>query len=154
MNLGHSHSATEQPDGLAAAYVLNRPEVPPVAWSSPVATMAALWVPGKYQNRGSGSRSRTITVRRLASRRCCSSACGTCTLERLTQSVPEPPKNRSLDRLGVCPSRFWPAQARLPCRVAITERARSNAKVATWPPLVPTLRRVTAGRPVFAVAVV
>ena len=154
VNRAHSHSPTEQPGGLAAAYVLNRPDVPPVAWSSPVATIAALVVPGKYQNLGSGNRSRAITVSRLASSRCCSSACGTCTFARLTQSVDDPPKNRSLDRLGVCPSRFWPAHARLPWRVAITERARSKAKVATWPPLVPTLRRVTAGRPVFAVAVV
>ena len=115
--------------------------------------MTALCVLGKYQNLGTGNRSRAVTVTRLASSRCCSSACGMCALDRLTQSVAVlPPKKRSFDRFGVAPSRSWPAHARLPCRVAITERARSKAKVATWPPLVPTLRSVTAGRLVLVVA--
>ena len=41
---------------------------------------------GRYQRRGTGLRSSPIKVTRLASRRCCSSACGIATLSRSTQS--------------------------------------------------------------------
>jgi hypothetical protein len=86
---------------------------------------------------------------RLASRRCCSSACGIRTLLKSSQSG----KKRSSERTGlISPSRFWPAQAMLPWRVATIDRARSKVNAAAWPPAEPTLRSVTAGRDVLAVA--
>src|SRR4051794_7136341 len=123
----HSQFATEQPDGLLALYCSKRPAVPPVAWSSPVATTTAFLPRGKYHSRGNGLRLRDIVSIKLASKRCCSSACGTATFERSTQSALEPPKNRSSERImgGAWPSRSCPAQAGLPWRVCTTERARS-----------------------------
>ena len=81
----HSHWATLHPAGLAAMNWSNRPAVPPPAWSSPVMITAALTPRGKYQNRGIGFLSAVSTPSRLASRRCCSSACGMATLLRSTQ---------------------------------------------------------------------
>ena len=72
----HSHMTTEQPGELAAMCWSNRPSVPPSPWSSSVITTAAWWSRGKYQNRGSALRSRSISVIRLTSSRCCSSAWG------------------------------------------------------------------------------
>ena len=117
-----------------------------------MAITTALRSRGKYQNRGSGFLSRFITWIRLASNRCCSSACGIATLLRLIQSVEPPPKNRSSDRIGDCPSRSIPTQAGLPWRVSAIDRGRSKVKAAAWPPLVPTSRSVTAGKVVAVVA--
>eukprot|EP00850_Spirogloea_muscicola_P004599 SM000019S05143 [mRNA] locus=s19:1140149:1149671:- [translate_table: standard] len=61
--------------------------------------------------------------------------------------------NRSSERLGLIMSRSWPAHAGLPCLVYTTERAMSNVKAATWPPVTPTARKLTATSPVLAVAV-
>ena len=64
-------------------------------------------------------------------------------------------KKRSCGRTGAVSlsvSRFCPAQAMLPCRVATTERARSYVNAAAWPPAEPTERRVTAGDAVGVVA--
>ena len=119
----HSQSATEQPAGLCALVLCRSGRaVPPLPWSSPVMTTTAFSPRGKYQKRGSGLRSRFIWPIRLASRRCCSSACGIATLLRSTQSgCGSPaalPKNRSSERIGLrSPSRSWPAQAGLPWRV-------------------------------------
>ena len=54
----HCQSATQQPGALNALYWLNRPTVPPLAWSSPVITIAAFRLRGRYQKRGSGLRAR------------------------------------------------------------------------------------------------
>src|SRR5215510_14458407 len=119
-------------------------------------TTAARWPFGRYQKRGSGLRSRSMTVMRLASRRCCSSACGMATLFRSTQlacgSLAEAPKNLSFERTGLRPSRSWLAHAGLPWRVYTTDLARSKANEAAWPPLLPTLFSVMAAAPVDAVA--
>ncbi len=81
----HSQLATEQPLGLAAMNWSKRPPVPPLAWSSPVMTTAAFLPLGRYQNLGNGLES--ISWIRLASRRCCSSACGMAILFGSTQSA-------------------------------------------------------------------
>ena len=78
----------------------NCPAVPPLPWSSPVSTTAAFPPRGRYQKRGSGVRSRFICVMRLASRRCCSSACGIATLLR-SQPVGRRTGRRSGSRLGL-----------------------------------------------------
>ena len=82
----HSHCATLQPAGLAAANSAKRPAVPPgAAWSSPVMITAALSPRGRYQKRGIGFLSAVTVPIRFASSRCCSSACGIATLLRSTQ---------------------------------------------------------------------
>src|SRR3954452_660078 len=118
----HSQFATEQPAGLLALYCSKRPAVPPVAWSSPVATTTAFLPRGKYHSRGSGVRLRAVVSTRLASKRCCSSPCEIATLERSSQSATEPPKNWSSERIVAWPSLSCPAQAGLPWRVCTTER--------------------------------
>ena len=95
------------------------PPVPPLPWSSPVITTAAFSSRGRNQNRGSGFRSGFICPIRLASRRCCSSACGIATLSRSTQSGwTSPglaPKKRSSERIGwsAVPSRSSPGPGRV-----------------------------------------
>jgi hypothetical protein len=116
--------------------------------------MTAAFLPcGRYQKRGSGFLFWLTCRIRLASRRCCSSACGTATLLRSIQSgcgSPEAlPKNLSSERIGEKPSRSCVAQAGLPWRVWTMDVARSKVKAEADP--LPDPRVVTAG---FVVAVV
>ena len=55
-------------------------------WSSPLITTTAFSPRGRYQKRGSGSLSRSISVIRFSSSRCCSSACGIAILFVSSQS--------------------------------------------------------------------
>src|SRR5689334_25425615 len=84
---------SEQPAGLEAAFSEKRWTVPlgaspalPRPWSSPVSTTAALLPLGRYQKRGIGVLA--VSVIRLASRRCCSSAEGTAARERSSHGSP------------------------------------------------------------------
>ena len=90
MERTHSQLATTQPGGLSALKRSKLLAVPPGAyageWSSPLITTAALLPRGRYQKRGSGSLSRSISVIRLSSSRCCSSACGIAILFVSSQS--------------------------------------------------------------------
>ena len=82
----HSQLSTEHPAGLAASSAENRGSTFSLPWLSTAITTTAFLPRGKYQNRGSGLRSAFIFRTRLASSRCCSSACGIATLVRFTQS--------------------------------------------------------------------
>ena len=94
----HAQAATLQPCGDASSKRSNWPIVPglPSPWSSPVITTAAFSPRGRYQKRGSGTRSSACCVIRLARSRCCSSACGIRTLLKSSQL----PAYRSFERIG------------------------------------------------------
>ena len=150
MPRAHSHRETTQPAGSPARIRSNRSSVPEgVPWSSAATTRTASASSGKYHHLGIGWLGAVVRVRRLPSTRICSSACGTWTESRSTQSGRTSPSRapwkRSLDRIGGVPSRSCPAQAGFPCLVSATERARSKVNAETVPPARPTRRTVTPG---------